>query len=152
MTSKITIDRTAVLPQIADERDTCYQRLCDLVEARSGVDALHLIEREDHAPDRLCVHHDPKQLSVQDVRALTKRAGAELSEQYDYPFADVEPMRPCQARRISEFLRRVPGIVEPVVSPNGTVRVEYDRNARGCSPKSETGRSPKPRCRVLMRV
>jgi len=128
MINKITIDMTIVLPEIAGEQDACYQRLLDLVQARSGIDATYLIERKDEAAHQLCVHYDPKQLSVQDVRTLTQRAGAELSEQYGHLFADVQPMRPRKARRFSEILRRTPGILEAVVSPDGTVRVEYDRN------------------------
>lgn len=120
MINKTSIDLTVVLPEAADVRDACVQGLCDLVQARGGVDAAHLIERKDDAPHQLCVHHDPKQLSVQDVRALTKRAGAELSEQYGHLFADVQPIRARKARRLSESLRHIPGILEAVVSPDGS--------------------------------
>lgn len=128
MIEKTTVDLTVVLPTVSNEQDACYQRLCELVQARTGITAAHLIERKGDTPHLLCVHHDPQRLSIQDVRALTQRAGGQLSEQYGHLFADAEPMRPRQARRVSEALRQVPGILEAVASPDGTVRIEYDRN------------------------
>ena len=128
MTDKTLIELAILLPDILDARDQCYERLVDSVQARAGVDAVHLLERGTDAPGTVCIHYDPDRISLQDVRALAERSGAQLSERYGHLLAEVEPMRPRQARRLSEKLERNSGLLEAQVSPDGTVRIEFDRD------------------------
>jgi len=127
MFTKTTLDLTVLLPDVADEQDACYDRLCALIKTRAGVNSVHWLERTQDRPNQLCVHHNPTTLSVQDVRTLAQQAGATLSEQYGHLFDDVQPLHPRKARRLSHSVQRTPGVLEAVVSPDGTVRVEYDR-------------------------
>lgn len=127
MTKKETFELAVILPGLQDQQDHCYQRLCDLVLARSGVEGAHLIERDAAAPSRLCVHYDPERLSLQNIRALTKRAGAKLADRYGHLLENIEPMQPRRARRISAALAKTAGFLEVHVSPDGAVRIEFDR-------------------------
>ena len=128
MTDKTLIELTVLLPDIPDARDRCYERFVDSIQARVGIDAVHLLKRDTEAAGTLCIHYDPNRLSLQDVRASAERAGAQLSERYGHLLADVEPMRPRQARRMSADLEKTAGFLEARVSPDGTVRVEFDRD------------------------
>ena len=116
-----------LLPDIKDEQDGCIERLTDAVQARAGVDAVHVVKRDTDAPGTLCIHYDRDRLSLQDVRTLAQRSGVQLSERYGHLLAEVEPMRPRQARRLSETLERNAGLLEAQVSPDGSVRIEFDR-------------------------
>ena len=128
MTDKTLMELMVLLPDIKDDQDGCIERLIDAVQARAGVDAAHVVERDSDAPGTLCIHYDPDRISLQDVRALAERSGAQLSERYGHLLAEVEPMRPRQARRLSEKLGRNSGLLEVQVAPDGAVRIEFDRD------------------------
>ena len=83
MTKKNTrFDVNLLLPGVPDSRDACFRRMSDLLEARTGVEAAHLVERSDGRPGQLCVHFDPEIISFQDVRRAAQQAGATLQEKY----------------------------------------------------------------------
>lgn len=128
MSEKTRIDLPVLLPSVEDARDACLQRLTDLLEARDGVDSAHLVEAsEDHA-DQVCIHFDPQRLSLGEVRELAHRAGADLDRKFGHVLLRTRPMHAHRATAVAARLERQSGILEAVVSPNGIVRVEFDRH------------------------
>ena len=81
-TTKIEI--ALLLPAVADARDACIRRLSDLLTARHGIDKAHLAGNSSEGVGQLCIHYDPAQLNLGQVRELAMRAGAELDKQYGH--------------------------------------------------------------------
>jgi Cd2+/Zn2+-exporting ATPase len=120
-----------LLPNVPDTRDACVVRLRDLLEAKEGIDATHLLEAEGERPDRVCVHFDPSRLSLGEVRELARRAGAQLEHRFGHLLLKTLPMHARQARTRSERLEQVDGVLEATFSPDGVVRIEFDREQVG---------------------
>ncbi len=127
MTKRLRIEIPLVLPDVPDARDACVRRLGELLEAKKGVQAAHVLEASKETPQQLCIHFDPQQLSLGDVRELARRAGAQIHERYGHMLLRVEPTHVRRARAISLHLERANGLLEAAVSPDGIVRIEFDR-------------------------
>ena len=122
-------DIEVLLPEVPDARDACRRRLCDAIEAKTGVEAAHMLEPVDGSPARLCVHFDPEVLTIQDLRQLAERAAVKLQDRYGHLLVAGPPMAAGRATRRQAELARLRGVLECVVSADGTVRIEYDREA-----------------------
>lgn len=84
MTEKMRIELSLLLPAVLDARDTCVTRLRDILRAKVGIEDAHLVERSDKGLAEICVHFDPRQLSISEVRDLAHRSGAELEQRYGH--------------------------------------------------------------------
>lgn len=126
--NKTKIELSLVLPGVPDARDQCVQRISEQLRTKAGIDEAHVAESDDGQPDRLCIHFDPSAISLAEVRELTKRTGAKLDERYGHVVRRIESMHARRASAIESRLVRVSGVLEAVVSPDGVVRVEYDRH------------------------
>ena len=124
---KARIDISLVLPDVPDAQDTCVNRLINLLEAKEGIDAAHLLDPSKDKSNQLCIHFDPKQLSLGEVRNLARRVGAELDDRFGHLLLRSQPMHASKARAISERLEEFSGILEAGVSPDGLIRIEFDR-------------------------
>ncbi len=129
MIEKTQLDLQVLLPDVEQESDACYQRLRDLIEAKAGVSAAHLLERSADTPSQLCVHVDPAVCSVQELRQFARRAGAKLQANYGHLVIDLAPMPAARAQRIQAQLGVIPGVLEASVSADGLARLEFDRDA-----------------------
>lgn len=127
MTETIELELRSLLPGVADSRDACVARLRELLAAKRGIEAAHVVEAEAGATGRICIHFDQANLSLGQIRELARRAGVELEERYGHVLLTVPSMAARKARRAGRELGRREGILEAVVSPNGAVRVEFDR-------------------------
>ncbi len=127
MTKKTQIDLKLLLPEAAGSKDACYQRLQDLVEAKAGVSATHVIEREGKQANQFCIHYDPAVLSLQELRRFAKQSGTSLQARYGHQDYDIPPLAAGRARRLARELSGCTGVLEAVVSPGGAVRLEFDR-------------------------
>lgn len=127
MTEKSQIEIQLLLPNVAETRDACVERLRDLLEAKQGVDTTHVLEADAERRDRICIHFDSSRLSVAEVRELARSAGAQLEEQYGHLLRKSQPMHARQARSKSDRLQQLHGVLEASVSPDGVVRIEFDR-------------------------
>ncbi|MCO6042733.1 heavy metal translocating P-type ATPase [Aeoliella sp. ICT_H6.2] len=116
-----------LLPDLPDVRDRCVQRFAEQLRTRVGVADVHLVEADSENPDRLCVHFDPAVVSLAEVRDIALRTGAMLDDRYGHMVRRIESMHARKASAIESRLSRLAGVVEAVVSPDGTLRVEYDR-------------------------
>jgi len=129
MTEKTRIEIAFVLPGVPDARDTCVQRLGELLRAKEGIEAAHLPDRSDKGVGEICVHYDPDRLSISEVRDLARRAGAELDERFGHLLLKSEPMHARQARTVESRVRQIAGVLEAAASPAGVLRIEFDRQA-----------------------
>ncbi|MDO9598191.1 MAG: heavy metal translocating P-type ATPase [Azoarcus sp.] len=129
MAEKTRIEIALLLPEVPDVRDTCIQRLGDLLSAEEGIEATHLPDMKDKGPDQICIHYDPARLSIGEVRDLAHRAGAELDKRFGHLLLKSEPMHARQARTIETRVRQIAGVLEAAASPAGVLRIEFDRQA-----------------------
>lgn len=129
MTEKTQIELALLLPAVPDARDACVQRLADLLKAKEGIKAAHLAEKKDQESDQICIHYDPKRLSIGEVRDLARRAGMELDKRFGHLLLKSEPMHARQARTVESRAGQVAGVLEAAASPVGVLRIEFDRQA-----------------------
>ncbi len=127
MISKTQIDINLLLPDIPNVSDHCYQRLCDLMQAKAGVEAAHVIGDVDRKTNHLCVHYDASVMTLQSLRQFATQSGAKLQEKFGHLIIEIVPLAAGRARRLGRELSQSAGVLEAVVSPDGAVRIEFDR-------------------------
>ena len=122
--SKIQLDLPVLLPEIPDERDQCVTRLLAVLNAEAGIEKAHI---KEGTPVEVCIHYDPDQLALSKVKAIARRAGADITSRYRHLLIDVTGIRHQRhARQLGEQIGKTPGILEAVVSGAGVARIEYD--------------------------
>ena len=122
--SKLQLDLPVLLPQIPDERDQCVTRLLAALNAEAGIEKAHI---KEGTPVEVCIHYDPDQLALSKVKAIARRAGADITSRYRHLLIDVTGIRHQRhARQLGEQIGKTPGILEAVVSGAGVARIEYD--------------------------
>lgn len=127
MVEKATIDIKLLLPEVADARGACVKRLTDLLAAKDGIDAAHVLEAETDQPDQICIHYEPGRLSIGEVRELANRAGAQLQERFGHLLLRTEAMHARRARTVAARVQKIIGVIEAAASPDGGLRIEFDR-------------------------
>lgn len=127
MTHRTEVEIGLALPGIATDRDACVQRLVDLLQAKMGIEFVHVKEPTSSSSGKYCVHYDPHRVSLAEVRRLVHAAGAELDHRYGHLLFRAVVMHPRQARTAESLLQRLVGITGVEVSPSGTIRLEFDR-------------------------
>jgi len=143
MTKSVRLDIPLVLPGIEDDQDECVARLVSLLEARNGVERVHVThgseasahdagkhpDGQPQTPAALCLHYDPERISLAQISDIAVRAGADLVERYAH---EVVPIRLVgsedEGARLEKLLRAIPGVTTAAVNfAAQLVRVEYDR-------------------------
>ncbi|MCB9920979.1 MAG: heavy metal translocating P-type ATPase [Planctomycetaceae bacterium] len=127
MTQKMKLSLDPLLPGIADSQDQCVERLANLLQAKAGIDSAHALTTTD-AENQLCIHFDPAVVSVSEIREFARRAGATLNQRYGHLLLRGDATHARRASAIEARLSRIDGVLEGVVSPDGAVRVEFDRD------------------------
>ncbi|MCO8123360.1 heavy metal translocating P-type ATPase [Stieleria sp. TO1_6] len=130
---KEKIELNLLLPTVKDADDLCIRRLAELLQSKAGIDAAHSLKPSDESRGQICVHFDPSVVSTGEVRELARRAGAELDQRYGHWHKRVGPMHAGRASAVESRLARIDGVIESVVSPDGAVRVEFDRQTTDAS-------------------
>lgn len=129
MTEKLRLDIPVVLPEIADVADACVARLTADLEARGGVEKVHVLGPDGEQPAQLCLHFDPDKLSLARVREIAGAAGAQITARFGHLTWNVSGIgHERRARTVAEKLRSLSGVMEAAASSAGVVRVEFDRN------------------------
>ena len=127
---KTRIDLRILLPEIPDERDACVNRIIAVMQHHKGVLESHVLG--EGAEAQLCFHHDPDLISVDQVGALAKEAGAVVSQQYDHLLVEIKAFREfAEAEGVENELRKLDGMASVSVSAAGIIRAEYDRTIAG---------------------
>lgn len=125
---KTKIDLDIILPEIPNEKDECVGKIIQVLECKKGIEKVHVVPHSNGIQAKLCFHYDADVISISDVEALAKEAGAKLTEHYGHPLFVVSGIRHIRhARTIENDLKRITGIVSVSVSANGFVQLEYER-------------------------
>ena len=125
--AKTKLELSFVLPGVPDARDRCVQRLTEELKRHDKIDEAHFPSTLGDQEDRICIHFDPSLVSLAEVREIARRTGAKIEGRYGHLTRRAEPMHARRASSIESRLNRVDGVLEAVVSPDGAVRVEFDR-------------------------
>jgi len=56
---KLQLKIPVLLPQVPNEKDTCVQRLIEELEAKEGLDKVHIKDDQEDTVPQLCFHYDP---------------------------------------------------------------------------------------------
>jgi Cd2+/Zn2+-exporting ATPase len=123
---KVELDLELLLPDAADARDGCRERLTRGLAGTRGVTRAHVEDNAGRAV--LCVHYDPAFVTFASVERMARRAGADVVTRYRHEVIRVEGMDCSDCTlAIEHGLGRVPGVLTASVSyAAGTLRVEYD--------------------------
>lgn len=126
---KIQIKIPVLLPHITSEKDTCVQRLISELEAKDGLEKVHISDKEIVGVPQLCFHYDPDKISIDRIQTIAERAGAEITEKYGHLLLKVTGIRHTRhARLIEKKLLDINGMLEASVSAAGLIRMEFDKN------------------------
>jgi Cd2+/Zn2+-exporting ATPase len=122
----VRLDIPVLLPEVDDERDQCIRRLQDRLMEQRGIERVH-VEREN-GQGILCLHYEPNLVSLNGVRQVAQRAGAEISRRFRHQTIHVGGMDcgDCAAS-LEHILGRMPGMMNVSVSyPAEKMRLEFD--------------------------
>ena len=122
----IQLDIPLLRPGVDDGDDACLTRLETALQNQKGLSRAHL-ERNGQAV-ALCLHYDPNQLSLADVRRLAERAGAGVVQRFHHDLIEVEGMDCSDCAKVVEHgVGRLEGVLTVSVNyPLAKMRVEYD--------------------------
>ena len=127
MEKTIELDIPLLLPDVADEKDECLNRLEQSFQNQKGILRAHL-EREK-SPVDLCLHYDPNLLNLEQVRRMAERAGAGIANRYHHLSTPIEGMDCSDCITVIEHsLGRMEGVLAVNVNYAAqNLRVEYDK-------------------------
>lgn len=122
----LQLDIPLLIPGIHNDRDACLDRLNQALQDRKGIQRAHI----EHAEDQplLCLHYDPAQVSIEDLRRIALRAGAKIANRYHHEGIPIDGMDCSDCVTVLEHsLKRMDGILDVSVSyTSEKVYVEYD--------------------------
>ena len=125
---KLQLKIPVILPQVPNEKDTCVKRLIQELEAKEGIEKVHVADAKADNTPQLCFHYDPDIISIDRIQSLAERTGAEITEKYGHLLIEVKGIRHTrQARSIEKSLLAINGVLEASVSASGMVRLEFDK-------------------------
>ena len=121
---KIQIKIPVLLPEIQDEKDHCIQCLVDLISEEKGIIDVHV---NDHSPAEICIHYEPRLITLKKVKQIAHANGAMLTNRYDHEVVEVKGIRNTRhARKLEEGLMHTQGIVRASASLSGSLQLEWD--------------------------
>lgn len=122
----LEVELATVLPAVDSERDQCVARLSEGVAGLTGVDGIHVHDRDGRVV--VCAHYDPARQSLQRLDRALRRVGAQVSDRYRHATLRVTGMDcgDCAAS-IEHVLGRSAGVLAVSVSYAAErLRVEFD--------------------------
>lgn len=126
---KIKINLDLLLPEIPDERDACVQRLIALMQNRRGIEKAHLVPGSAANAAQLCFHFNPDEVSLEQIKAYAREAGASVTRQFGHLITEVAAIREMMEGAVVERqLKKIRGVVDVSVSATGNIRMEYDHS------------------------
>lgn len=125
---KVKINISIVLPDIADERDACVERLIAILQKHKGLNKVHVVQGNNNAPAQLCFHYEPNIISLSEIQKLTTAAGAQVTSHYGHLLVESKAFRDIiEAKAIENELKQVKGLEEVSVAATGHIRIEFDQ-------------------------
>lgn len=122
----VELEIPVLLPGVESEEDACLDRLEAALRHQKGLQRVHL--ERGKQPILLCLHYDPNQTSVEDVKRTARRAGAEITDRFHHSLLTVEGMDCSDCVTVIEHgVGRMAGVLAVNVNyPLQKMRVEYD--------------------------
>lgn len=124
--STLQLQIPVLLPGVADERDSCVQRLNEQLAIQKGIHQAHVERTDDQA--LVCLHYDPNLLTLESVQRLAQRAGAQITNRFHHIHLPVEGMDCSDCVVVLEHaIGRLDGVL--AVNANyaaASIRVEFD--------------------------
>src|SRR3990170_512065 len=126
MEQTIDLEIPLLLPGIENEKDECLVRLETSLQNYKGILRAHL--ERDKSPVDLCLHYDPNQLTLSDVKRLAERAGAQIINRFHHESIAVEGMDCSDCVTVIEHsVGRMDGVLSVNVNyPAEKMWVEFD--------------------------
>lgn len=125
---KLQLEIPVILPQVPNEKDSCVERLIQELQAKEGIEKVHIADTHGDGVPLLCFHYDPDIISIDRIQSLAERIGAEITEKYGHLLIELKVIRHTrQARSIEKGLLAINGVLEASVSASGMVRLEFDK-------------------------
>ncbi len=127
MEEKLQLEIPLLLPDVPDEKDQCITRLLERIKYYKGIQKAHIDQRDGDTC--FCLHYDPDQLSLSNVRRLAEQEGANITNRYHHRTLHITDMDcgDC-ASSIEHILNRMPGIINAAVNYAAEkMNVEFDR-------------------------
>ena len=125
---KLQLKIPVILPQVPNEKDSCVERLIQKLQAKEGIEKVHVADANGDDVPQLCFHYDPDIISIDRIQSLAESTGAEITEKYGHLLIEVKGIRHTrQARSIEKSLLAINGVLEASVSGSGMVRLEFDK-------------------------
>jgi Cd2+/Zn2+-exporting ATPase len=123
----VELEIPLLLPGIQDDEDGCLGRLETSLQDQRGVLRAHL--ERGKTPVDLCLHYDPNVITLEQVRRLAERAGAQIVNRYHHAIIPVEGMDCSDCVVVLEHsVGRMEGVLAVNVNYAAEkMRVEYDR-------------------------
>ncbi len=127
--NRLRLDLPVLLPDAPGEADACVGRVMGDLTGRDGIDQVHVMPASGDEPAKLCIHYDPKILSLGRIREIAEGAGARVTKRFGHALWEVSGLQDeRRARTVSKYLQRAPGVLEAVAAVAGPVRIEFDRS------------------------
>jgi len=122
----LQLEISVVLPHIEDKRDRCVGRLTELMAGHKGIQQAH-VEREN-GQALVCLHYDPNLLTLEGVRRLAQRAGAQITDRFHHVHLPIEGMDCSDCVTVLEHaVGRLDGVLTVSVNYAAqSMRVEFD--------------------------
>jgi len=109
MERTIELEIPLLLPGVENDQDECLNRLETALTNRKGIVRAHL-EREK-TPVDLCLHFDPNQLSLPEVKSIAEQAGAQIVNRFHHDSIAIEGMDCSDCAVVLEHgVRRMDGV------------------------------------------
>ena len=124
--STLQLEIPVLLPGVADERDSCVERLNTQLAAQKGIRQAHLERANGQAT--ICLHYDPNLLSPEGVQRLAQRAGAQIADRFHHIHLPVKGMDCSDCVTVLEHaIGRMEGVLTVSVNYAAqSMRVEFD--------------------------
>lgn len=126
----LQLDLDVLLPDAHDDGDLCVDRLVSSLSAIRGVREAHVNPGRGSTPAQVCLHVDSGRVSLTTLTERAKAAGAAISDRYGHVVWPVRGItHASRAETAGARLRQIPGVLDAVVSVEGSARIEFDRTA-----------------------
>ena len=126
MEKTIDLEIPLIMPGVENDKDECLNRLETSFQSYKGIIRAHV--EHDKIPVDLCIHYDPNQLTLSDVKRLAERAGAQIINRFHHESIAVEGMDCSDCVTVIEHsVGRLDGVLSVNVNyPAEKMWIEYD--------------------------
>ncbi|MEA5078931.1 MAG: heavy metal translocating P-type ATPase [Anaerolineaceae bacterium] len=131
MEKTVEIELPLVLPGIENEKDECLIRLENTLQGQKGILRSHF--KNDKEPVELCLHYDPNQISLSEVKNIAIVSGSKIVNRYHHDALQIEGMDCSDCVVVLEHgLNRLAGVLSVKVNYAAEkMWVEYDSQKVG---------------------